>query len=1177
MARSVAVIGDSVGAAQCALTLARMGAEISLIIPTGALSLNGNGTSRSSDASANDQFHVWPLLLRAATHPGVKLYTNSCVEVVTKKRGQFDVKVKKLPRYVDEKLCTSCGQCQEVCPVRIPFYRGGSTLAHGAIHAPLVGIRSVPAAYSIDKGGTAPCRAACPLGINVPGFICLLAKDKADEALSLINEAAPLAGILGRVCTHPCEDNCQRSKVDSPVFIQALHRYAADNVSGSINYNRRSQAKSREEKIAIVGSGPSGLAAAWELARRGYSLTIFESHAVVGGMLATGIPRFRLPREVREREVEAIRAMGVDIKTGVIVGRDITLSDLREQGYRAFYLAIGAGLNNKLNIPGEDLEGVVDVILMLFALNLKVGTTVGSNVVVIGGGNSAVDSARAVKRRSKGTVRVLYRRTAEEMTAIKEHVEEAIEEGVLIEYLTAPVEIIGDGTKVTGIRCQRMKLGEADATGRRQPVPVEGSEFTIDADHVVVAIGQRPSTTLLRIKDIKTNDDATINVDPLTLQTNIPDIFAGGDCVTGPNTVVEAMAAGLRAAESIDRYLSGRDLRKDRSLERPEPVEVDIKERHVSPQKRTKMPTLPHADRMGSFEETNRGLPVEVAKPEAERCISCALCSGCLECERICQTGAVSHKDTIESVKIGAGAVVNFVSNIGTAGLSRPDTGQGGPLQLSEPGVFIVEAGDEADLESELDRASAIALGIARELKLRDKGTAAGADAKNSCDVRLNHGWETTVPVSAEDGRTGVVLCCCGGSISSIIDLSEVAREIQRLPGVSWVQDVSQVCTEYGAQRIKAMAAEEKLGSLVIAACRCCNLEQVCFSCTEQRVRCQEYLSRYLGSDHSTVVEFVNIREQCAWVHSDNPVEATRKAIEIVSSGVVRAQGTLPLIRKERPITEGALVISTGLSGLAAAVGLASQAYPVALVYRSGLKQKKGQQPVEYLEKEAGLLKELGKLGASVMAWPRVLKLDGVPGNYEAVLESSSGTANIRAGAVIVDSGAVGKMLDQADATFKASLFGRILSWSSHLDNRAILDSALRELAIGDTAGIFIISSNAGEMPEKQVIKGQAMAARVSSYLSQSTLRPRVTVVSIDRRLCRGCRDCAAVCLYIEMKVNDSGTAYAAVDPMLCLGCGACLTSCPTGAITQSVHSDSSIISTLETMLEKVSKVGVTA
>jgi ferredoxin len=324
-------------------------------------------------------------------------------------------------------------------------------------------------------------------------------------------------------------------------------------------------------------------------------------------------------------------------------------------------------------------------------------------------------------------------------------------------------------------------------------------------------------------------------------------------------------------------------------------------------------------------------------------------------------------------------------------------------------------------------------------------------------------------------------------------------------------------------------------------------------------------------------VEFVNIREQCAWVHSNNPAEATSKAIEIVSSGVVRAQGTLPLMQKGRPIAEGALVISTGLSGLATAIGLASQAYPVTIVYRSELKKKKGKQPTEYLEKEANLLKELGKLGASVMPWPRALKFDGMPGNYEAVLEYSSETANVKAGAVIVDSGALGRILAQADDAFKSSLVGRIISWNTHPDNRAILGFTLREFAIGDPTGIFIVSSGVSELPGEQVIMGQAMAARVSSYLSQGTLRPRITAVNIDRRLCRGCGDCAAVCPYIEMKVSDLGTAYAYVDPMLCLGCGACLTSCPTSAITQLVQDDSSIVCTLEAMLEKSIKVGVNA
>jgi NADPH-dependent glutamate synthase beta subunit-like oxidoreductase/NAD-dependent dihydropyrimidine dehydrogenase PreA subunit len=362
MANRVAIIGSSAGAAQAALTLAEMGIEVTIIAASSALDLGNNGDSITY--SERPPF-VWPLLLRAASHPLVTVYTSSDVSSIAGKRDKFVVRAAKKPRYVRKDVCTSCGRCEEACSVKTISLIDGQKITHSAIHAPIPGGKTVPSAYYIEKNGIAPCRAACPLGINVQGFVSLLSKGKIDEALSLINEAAPLAGILGRVCTHPCEDNCKRSEVDSPVFIQALHRFAADNAPAGINYSRKAAAGSKREKIAIVGSGPAGLSAAWELARRGYRPTIFESHGIVGGMLATGIPRFRLPWEVRYREVEAIKDMGVDIWTGVTVGRDVSFSDLRERGYRAFFLAIGAHENKKLNIPGEELEGVVDSMSLL--------------------------------------------------------------------------------------------------------------------------------------------------------------------------------------------------------------------------------------------------------------------------------------------------------------------------------------------------------------------------------------------------------------------------------------------------------------------------------------------------------------------------------------------------------------------------------------------------------------------------------------------------------------------------------------------------------------------------------------------------------------------------------------------------------------------------------------------
>jgi NADPH-dependent glutamate synthase beta subunit-like oxidoreductase/NAD-dependent dihydropyrimidine dehydrogenase PreA subunit len=1154
MARNVAVIGGDAGAAQTALSLAEMGVEVALV--TTATSL-GSGNSVPS-ATSRDMLRIWPLLLRAASHPRVTLYTNSRVEAIRGKQGKFAIRAVRQPRYVREDLCTSCGRCSEACSVKIRSPLEGQKIVHSAIHAPFLAAKAVPSAYYIEKNGVAPCRAACPLGIKVQGFISLLSRGKADEALSLINEAAPLAGILGRVCTHPCEGSCKRGEVDAPVYIQALHRYAADNASG-IKYSRKAPATIRKEKVAIIGSGPAGLTAGWELARRGYVPTIFESHAVAGGMLATGIPRFRLPREVREREVEAVEAIGVDIKTGITVGRDVMLSDLKAREFKAFFIAIGGQKNYRLDIPGEDLDGVVDGISLLFALNQKVGVSVGSNIVVIGGGNSAVDSARTAKRGGQGTVRILYRRTADEITAVKEDIEEAIKEGITIEYLTAPVEILGDGNKVTGIRCQRMRLGDIGEDGRRRPEPIPGSEFVIDTDQVVVAIGQRPDTSLLNIKGLETvSEDGTIKVDPLTLETNIPGIFAGGDCIMGPNNVVEAMAAGLRAAESIDRYLRGHDLRKGRSIEKPQAAQVDVQEREASRHKRAHMPAIHYSKRMGSFEETSFGLPRDVADREAGRCLNCALCSECLECEEACELGAVFHKDDIKNIEIEAEVIINF---------AYEEPGKSTARKSTKPGIYTVKAGDNGNLGNKLAQASAIAMEAAAALKLKEEVYPAEPDAASGVDAQPERETIEAAPGSSDRGRIGLVLCSCGGSISSVIDFKQVLGEIELLPNIYSVQEIAQACSEEGAQQIAAKAAESKLGQVVLAACRCCNLEQICFSCTDRRVRCQHHLNDSLISSYDTPVEFVNIREQCAWVHKDDPAGATRKAVEIITAGVALAKGSIPSIKEERPLESSVLILGAGLSGLAAASALVSQGYSVALV--SGPETDKAtKRHSKYLDRKSGLVKQLEEQSIHIMSWPQDLKLEGMAGDFEAVLKYPVQTNHIRVGAVILDPGEIAAETLPANTIPKGSLLSHILTREKHPTGTADTDSALfREFSIKKTAGIFVVSLDKSEPPEEQVIIGTAAAARAAAYLAQGILSPRATAITIDSRLCRGCGDCAAICPYIEMRAEGSGAACAHVDRALCLGCGACISRCPTGAISQPVQSDKQIMSTLEALL----------
>jgi NADPH-dependent glutamate synthase beta subunit-like oxidoreductase/NAD-dependent dihydropyrimidine dehydrogenase PreA subunit len=1154
MAENVAVIGSSAGAAQAALTLAELGIKVSLITSSPSLGLD----SISRDSNLATKLRLWPLLLRAATHPLVTLYTNCQVDAIRGKPGNFVIKGMRHPRYVNEELCSSCGRCEEACSVKIRSHVDGQKLVHSAIHSPLPGGKAVPSAYYIDKRGVAPCRAACPLGIKVQGFISLLSKGKVDDALSLINEAAPLAGILGRVCTHPCENSCKRGEVDSPVFIQALHRFAADNAS-AIRYTRKAPQGSRKEKIAIVGSGPAGLTAAWELARRGYTPTIFESHATIGGMLATGIPRFRLPREVREKEVEAIKALGVDMKTGITVGRDVTLADLRERGYKALFIAIGAQKNNKLNIPGEDLEGVVDGISLLFALNQKVGVSVGSNIVVIGGGNSAVDSARTAKRSSKGKVRIIYRRTAEEMTAVREDIEEAIKEGIEIEYLTSPVEIIGDGTKVTGIRCQRMRLGEVGPDGRRTPEPIPGAEFVIKADHVVVAIGQSPDTALMNSRGLAINSDATIKVDPLTLETNLPGVFAGGDCIMGPNNVVEAMANGLRAAESIDRYLRGRSLRKGRLLEKPQLVDIDIRDRLASHHKRAHMPLIPYPKRMGGFEETNLGLPEKEARHEADRCLNCAMCSECLECEEACELGAVFHKDSAEQIEIPASLIINFVS-------MAHSSGNGASQRFAKAGIYTIKHGRGDSLGSELAQASAIAYEAATALEEKKKDKPSTQQTISDAEARQADRSQVKKMATREPARIGVVLCSCGGSISSIIDFEEVIKETGRIPGVCIVQKVSQACTEEAAQLVADKAAELGVAHIMLAACRCCNLEQICFSCSDRRISCQRYMTGKL-SPMGISIEFVNIREQCAWAHREDPRGATLKALDIIKSGIAQALKLRATEPEERSVQTGALVLGTGLAGLAAANALASRGHSVTLLSRPEARKAAGKQRSKHLNVRSNLLKQLEQRSITLMPWPDDIAFKGMAGNYEASLTYGSEMKGIATGALVFDLTEMDKNMPPASGQ---DLVTRILARRG--EDKSITDSDIvRQFTIKEMAGIFIIRADRKETAEAQVSKGIAAAARASAYLSQGVIRLRRNAISIDSKLCRGCGDCAAICPYIEMRVENDGSACARIDQALCLGCGACISRCPTGAISQPVQSDAQIISIMEALLEKSS------
>jgi NADH-quinone oxidoreductase subunit F len=477
----------------------------------------------------------------------------------------------------------------------------------------------------------APCENTCPVRCDAVGYTSLIAEGKYPEALNLIRLTMPLAGVCGRVCNHPCENMCKRGEIDEPIAISSLKRFASDWELQTRNMTPPTfLEKPKAERVAIVGAGPAGLNAAYHLGRRGYPVTIFESLPMAGGMLAVGIPDYRLPRKNLENDIRFICQHNVEIKTGRSFGKDFTIDELIKQGYRAVFLAIGAHLNQKMNTPGEDAVGVSPGISFLRRVNLGEKVKVGEKVAVIGGGNVAIDAARTALRLGAKEVSIVYRRTRDEMPANDEEIEEAEHEKIKILYLVAPTRILAENGKVKGLECQRMELGAFDASGRRRPVPVKGSEFVLEVDMVIPAIGYMPDLSCLPQNDgFKTTKAGTLFVDPITLSTHLSGVFAGGDVVTGPSTIVEAMASGYRAAISIDRYLKGQDLYKDRIYQAewranaPKPEGAEGEEEAVKP--RANMPAMAVNRRVCTFEEVNLGFGEETAIREAKRCLRCDL------------------------------------------------------------------------------------------------------------------------------------------------------------------------------------------------------------------------------------------------------------------------------------------------------------------------------------------------------------------------------------------------------------------------------------------------------------------------------------------------------------------------------------------------------------------------
>ena len=569
---------------------------------------------------------------------------------------------------VDEAKCVACAQCVEVCPGNA-LKLGQKLCATNDTSAPKYTkitetfnfAKAVNEDYRENRedvlpSGTAPCKAACPAHIPVQGYLKLAAQGRYTEALELIKTENPFPAVCGRICNKRCEAECTRGDVDEAVAIDEVKRFIADHdmheetrfVPKMVNQIGRPYT----EKIAVIGAGPAGMSCAYYLALKGYPVTVFDRNPVPGGMLTLGIPSFRLEKDVLNAEIDILKEMGVEFRCGVEVGKDVTIQQLRDEGYKGFYLAIGAQKSAKLRIPGEELEGVLGGVDFLREVNLGNKPDIGRRCAVIGGGNVAMDVCRSAVRLGAEETYVFYRRSEAEMPADPEEVREAMEEGVKFRFLSAPVEIIGTDGRVSAIKIEKMELGEPDEKGRRKPVGTGEFEI-VEIDSVIGAVGQTVDWGTLDVGALKTTKKNTAEADSLTYQTAQPDIFVGGDCYTGPKFAIDAIAAGKEAAISLHRYVhpgqtltAGRDRREYRALDKEHAMigvgGFDREHRQTPGYNAAKAKTF--ADARVTFTE-------EQVRKECARCLGCGatkvdsyLCIGCGLCTTKCKFDAIHLK-----------------------------------------------------------------------------------------------------------------------------------------------------------------------------------------------------------------------------------------------------------------------------------------------------------------------------------------------------------------------------------------------------------------------------------------------------------------------------------------------------------------------------------------------------
>jgi heterodisulfide reductase subunit A-like polyferredoxin len=679
---AVMVVGGGIAGMQASLDLAESGYKVYLVEAKSAI--GGHMAQLDKTFPTNDcaMCTISPKLIETGRNLNIEILTDTTVAGLQGTAGDFNVTLRTRPRYIDVTKCTGCGECADVCPVLIPGHFDEGLRQQRAAHK--LYPQAVPNAYAIEKKGIAPCRDACPAHQRAQGYVALIREGRFGDALRVIKEDNPFPGICGRICNHRCEDACNRGKVDDPINIHALKRFVTDTVYAEPRVAPQRAPRQYEERVAIIGAGPCGLTAAQDLCKLGYPVTVFEALPVAGGMLRVGVPEYRLPAWIVDREVQDIVDLGIELRLNTTIEN---LDDVFAQGFKSVLISVGAHEGVRLPIPGNNLDGVLINTQFLRDVRLAElrrepeeesgdgagseapdprGQVQGKRVLVLGGGNVAIDVARTAVRLGAREVSMACLEGRDNMPAHAWEVQAAIDEGIAVHNDRTFVRVVpnGDG-RVGGVECRRVRSFAFDDQGRLSVEEADGSEHTIPADVVIFSVGQRAGLAFIPADaGVGLTARRTIAINPNTFAATRPGVFAAGDSVSGTAFVIEAVASGHKCAESIHRYLRGEALEPKPHPELPvvKLTQTELQDRmrsgEIKIERRVPVPELSADVRVQGFAEVETGYTPELAQAEAARCLACGVCSECLSCWYKCGVGAIDH-DMVERTRdIRVGAVV---------------------------------------------------------------------------------------------------------------------------------------------------------------------------------------------------------------------------------------------------------------------------------------------------------------------------------------------------------------------------------------------------------------------------------------------------------------------------------------------------------------------------------------